>query len=385
MTGPLRGVRVVELAGLGPGPFCGMLLADMGATVLRVDRPDGPAAGNPLRPQLDLLNRGKQSVAVDLKTPEGVELVLRLAQRADVIFEGWRPGVAERLGIGPDQCCARNPRLVYGRMTGFGQTGELAARAGHDINYIALSGVLDAIGPRDGGPVPPLNVVGDFGGGALYLAFGLLCAVLEAVRSGRGQVVDAAIVDGTSHLMTMFYALRAQGMWAPQRGANLLDGGAHFYGVYACADGRFISVGAIEPQFYRQLLERLGLGEDPEFIEGHSDPGCWPALRVRLAAVFATRGRDEWVALFACTDACVAPVLTLDEVAVHPHNAGRAAVVVRDGVPQPAPAPRFSRTVPEFSAPPPVPGRDSRPALLEWGLAPEDVDALLRSGAITSA
>lgn len=382
VTGPLHGLRVVELAGLGPGPFCGMLLADMGATVLRVDRPGASAAGNPLRPELDLLNRGKQSVAVDLKNPEGVELVLRLAERADVLFEGWRPGVAERLGVGPDACLARNARLAYGRMTGFGQTGELAARAGHDINYIALSGALHAIGPRAGDPVPPLNVVGDFGGGALYLAFGLVCAVLEAARSGQGQVVDAAIVDGASHMMAMFHALRAQGLWSQQRGTNLLDGGAHFYGAYACADGRHVSVGAIEPQFYLQLLERLGLADDEEFLRGHSDPAAWPVLRARLVEVFASRTRDQWTADFAGTDACVVPVLELDEVAEHPHNATRGAIEIRDGIPQPVPAPRFSRTAPALSTPPPAPGQDTRPALLEWGLAADEIDALLASGAV---
>jgi alpha-methylacyl-CoA racemase len=385
VTGPLRGLRVVELAGLGPGPFCGMLLADMGATVLRVDRPGGPAAGNPLRPELDLLNRGKQSVAVDLKNPEGVDLVLRLVERADVLFEGWRPGVAERLGVGPEACLTRNPRLVYGRMTGFGQTGELAARAGHDINYIALSGALHAMGPRAGDPVPPLNVVGDFGGGALYLAFGLVCAVLEATRSGQGQVVDAAIVDGASHMMAMFHALRAQGMWSPQRGTNLLDGGAHFYGVYACADGRHVSVGAIEPQFYLQLLDRLGLADDEQLLHGRNDPAAWPVLRARLAQVFATRNRDEWTAHFAGTDACVVPVLELDEVAEHPHNVGRGAIEVRDGIAQPVPAPRFSRTVPALSTPPPAPGQDTRPALREWGLAAHEIDALLASGAVAAA
>lgn len=385
VTGPLNGLRVVELAGLGPGPFCGMLLADLGATVLRVDRPDGPGAGNPLRPKLDLLNRGKQSVAVDLKNSEGVDLVLRLAERADVLFEGWRPGVAERLGVGPEACLTRNARLVYGRMTGFGQVGELAPRAGHDINYIALSGALAAIGPHDGDPVPPLNIVGDFGGGALYLAFGLVCAVLEAARSGQGQVVDAAIVDGASHMMTMFHALRAQGMWSQQRGTNLLDGGAHFYGVYACADGGHISVGAIEPQFYRQLLERLGLADDEEFTRGHGDPSSWASLRARLSAVFATRTRDEWAAHFAGSDSCVAPVVALDEVATHPHNVGRGVIEVRDGIPQPAPAPRFSRTAPALSTPPPVPGQDTRPALLEWGLVADEIDALLASGAVTTA
>lgn len=385
MSGPLQGLRVLELAGLGPGPFCGMLLADLGATVLRIDRVDGPAAGNPLPAELDLLNRGKQSVATDLKTREGADLVLRLVETADVLFEGFRPGVAERLGVGPGPCLARNPLLIYGRMTGFGQTGPLATRAGHDINYIALSGALDAIGPRAGDPIPPLNLVGDFGGGALYLAFGLVCAVLECRVSGRGQVVDAAIVDGASSMMTMFHALRSQGAWSPQRGTNLLDGGAHFYGVYRCADGRHVSVGAIEPQFYRQLLVGLNLADDEEFLRGHADTAAWPALRARLAAVFATRTRDEWAAQFHDSDACVAPVLAIDEVRTHPHNAERGAIIELGGVAQPAPAPRFSRTVPQLSTPPPTPGHDTRRALLGWGLAAEEVDSLVRSGAVTVA
>jgi alpha-methylacyl-CoA racemase len=385
VTGPLRGVRVLELAGLGPAPFCGMMLADMGATVLRLDRPGRPNPGNPLRPELDLMNRGRQSVAIDLKSPEGVGLALRLVEQADVLFEGFRPGVVERLGLGPDECLARNPRLVYGRMTGFGQSGSLARRAGHDINYIALSGALDAIGPAGGDPVPPLNVVGDFGGGGMYLAFGIVCALLEAGRSGRGQVVDAAIVDGASSMMTMFHALRAQGIGSGRRGTNLLDGGSHFYGVYACADGRHISVGAIEPQFYRELLQGLDLAEDEDFIRGHGNPDAWPGLRTRLSAVFATRTRDEWAAHFDGTDACVVPVLALDEVGTHPHNADRGAMEVLGGVAQPAPAPRFSRTAATLSTPPPVPGEHTRAALTDWGLGLEEIDALSRSGVVVQA
>ncbi len=385
MTGPLQGVRVLELAGLGPAPFCGMMLADMGATVLRLDRPGRPNPGNPLSPELDLMNRGRQSVAVDLKSPEGVGLVLRLVEQSDVLFEGFRPGVVERLGLGPDECLARNPRLVYGRMTGFGQSGDLARRAGHDINYIALSGALDAIGPAGGAPVPPLNVVGDFGGGGMYLAFGIVCALLEAGRSGRGQVVDAAIVDGASSMMTMFHALRARGIGSGRRGTNLLDGGAHFYGVYTCADGRHISVGAIEPQFYRELLQGLGLSEDEEFLRGHGDPAAWPGLRARLSAVFTTRTRDEWAAHFDGTDACVVPVLALDEVGTHPHNAARGAIEVLVGVPQPAPAPRFSRTAAALSTSPPAPGQHTRAALRDWGLRPEEIDALVGSGAVVQA
>lgn len=379
-TGPLRDVRVIELAGIGPAPFCGMLLADLGATVLRVDRPGHTNPGNPLPPRLDILNRGRSSVAIDLKHPQAAALVLDLVARADVLIEGFRPGVVERLGIGPEPCLARNPRLVFGRMTGFGQTGPLAPRAGHDINYIALSGALDAIGPPDGDPVPPLNLVGDFGGGALYLAYGVVCALLESRQSGRGQVVDAAIVDGASSMMAMFHAVRADGSWSPRRGTNLLDGGAPFYHVYACADGRHVSVGAIEPQFYQELLNGLGLGDDGDLLSNQYVRSEWPRLRQRLAAVFLTRTREEWTEVFAGTDACVVPVLRLDEVAAHPHNSERGIVQDVGGVPQPAPAPRFSRTPGRLSTPPPLPGEHSRGALLEWGLPSEDVERALEAG-----
>lgn len=378
--GPLHGVRVLELAGIGPAPFCGMLLADLGATVLRVDRPGHTNPGNPLPPRLDILNRGRSSVAIDLKHPQAAALVLDLVAGADVLIEGFRPGVVERLGIGPGPCLARNPRLVFGRMTGFGQEGVLAQRAGHDINYIALSGALDAIGPPDGDPVPPLNLVGDFGGGALYLAYGIVCALLESRQSGRGQVVDAAIVDGASSMMAMFHAARADGSWSPQRGSNLLDGGAHFYHAYACADGRHVSVGAIEPQFYQELLNGLGLADDEDLLANQHARAEWPRLRARLAAVFLTRTRDEWAQVFAGTDACVVPVLRLDEVAAHPHNAERQVIQDVAGLPQPAPAPRFSRTPGRLSSPPPLPGEHTRAALLDWGLQPGDVDRALASG-----
>jgi alpha-methylacyl-CoA racemase len=383
--GPLAGVRVVEIAGLGPGPFCGMMLADMGATVLRVDRPGRRNPGNPLPPDGDLLNRGRQSVAVDLKDAEGAEVVLRLTERADVLFEGFRPGVAERLGIGPDACLARNPRLVYGRMTGWGQDGPLAARAGHDINYIAVGGALHPIGAADGVPVPPLNVVGDFGGGGLLLAFGIVSALLEVTRSGQGQVVDAAIVDGTAAMMTLFHAMRAQGLWSERRASNLLDGGAHFYGVYECADGGYLSVGSIEPEFYRQLLAGLDLSNDEDLLANRDDPAAWPRLRARLAGVFRQRTRDAWCTVFDGTDACVAPVLTLDEAPGYRHNVARDAYVSVDGLVQPAPAPRFSRTPAPTPTPPPLPGAHTRAALTEWGLDACEVERLLASGAVTQS
>lgn len=383
--GPLQGVHVVEIAGLGPGPFCGMMLADMGATVLRIDRPGPLNPGNPSSPEFDLMNRGRSSVAVDLKQPAGVELVLRLAERADVFFEGFRPRVAERLGIGPDVCLSRNPRLVYGRITGFGQHGPYAPRAGHDVNYIGLAGALGAMGPADVPPVPPLNVVGDFGGGGMFLAFGIVCALLEVSGSGRGQVVDAAIVDGTSAMMTMFHGLYAQRAWSPDRGRNLLDGGAHFYGAYACADGQHISVGAIEPQFYSAFLQRLGLADDEEFVRGYRDPTAWPALRSRLVELFRSRTRAQWVALFEGVDACVAPVLSLAEVTTHPHNGARDAFVNIDGVVQPAPAPRFSRTPPQVASPPPRPGQHSRAALRSWRLTAGEIQALIDTGVVTQS
>lgn len=381
--GPLAGVKVVEIAGIGPGPYCGMMLADMGADVLRIDRPGYASPANPMPPRADLLNRGRRSVAVDLKHPRGAETVLRLVETADIIFEGFRPGVVERLGIGPDTCTARNPRIVYGRMTGWGQQGPLAARAGHDINYIALSGALAAIG-TPATTVPPLNVVGDFGGGGLLLAFGLVCALHEAGRTGRGQVVDASVLDGASLLMTMFHAMRGHG-WNDVRGTNLLDGGAHFYNVYACADGREVAVGAIEPQFYHQLLIGLGLADDAELRDGQADRARWPQLRDRFAAAFRERPAGEWLDIFAGTDACVTEVLPLSKVAKHPMAVERSSFVTVDGVEQPAPAPRFSRTPPAAPAPPPVPGQHTRDGLEAWGFAPDDVTDLLADGTVQQA
>ncbi|HEY2764863.1 MAG TPA: CaiB/BaiF CoA-transferase family protein [Pseudonocardiaceae bacterium] len=366
MPGPLAGLRVIELAGLGPAPHAAMLLADLGADVVRVERPSG---GPQLAPRAsDQLLRGRRSVAADLKDPVGRETALRLVERADVLLEGMRPGVAERLGVGPVECRDRNPRLVYARMTGWGQHGPLAARAGHDINYVALSGVLHAVGTAEGKPVPPLNLVGDFGGGSMFLVVGVLAALWERERSGVGQVVDAAMVDGVSVLAQMVWSMRACGLWRDQRGSNLLDSGAPFYDTYACADGRFVAVGALEPQFYAALLDGLGLaGEE---LPAQLDAAGWPVLRERFSTVFATRTRDEWEAVFAGTDACVAPVLSFGEVAAHPHIAARGTLIDIEGVLQAAPAPRFSRTPPGRPTPPPAPGDDTATVLAEWDVTP---------------
>jgi alpha-methylacyl-CoA racemase len=348
MAGPLHGLKVVEMVGIGPTPFCAMLLADLGADVLRVDRPRPPDARGtphviPDDPRFDVMARGRATLALDLKRPGAVDDLLAVLARADAVIEGFRPGTMERLGLGPERCRALNPRLVYGRMTGWGQDGPLARAAGHDIDYVALSGALHAIGPRDGPPTVPLNYVGDFGGGAMLLAVGVLAALFEAKGSGMGQVVDAAMVDGASLLSAMMYGFRANGWWSDRRASNMLDGGAHFYGTYRCADGRFIAVGAIEAPFYATLREGLGLADDPDF-DAQMDPVRWPALRGRLEALFATRPRDAWCALFDGSDACVAPVLDWDEAPRHPHNVARGTFVEVDGVVQPAPAPRFDRT-----------------------------------------
>ena len=362
MAGPLAGLKVVELAGIGPGPHAAMILADLGADVVRIDRPSG---GLQLGPSdaADPTLRGRRRVAADLKDPAGRETVLRLVERADVLLEGYRPGVTERLGVGPADCHARNPRLVYARMTGWGQDGPSAPRAGHDINYIGLTGVLHAIGRAGERPVPPLNLVGDFGGGSMLVVIGVLAALWEAQRSGRGQVVDAAMVDGASLLAQMVWSLLGQGRWSDDRGANLLDGHAPFYDTYTCADGRHVAVGALEPQFYAALL--AGLGLDGEDLPAQYDEAGWPALRARFTGVFATRTRDEWAKAFDGTDACVTPVLAFGEVPAHPHIAARATIVERDGIPQAAPAPRFSRT----SADVPDAPRDPEPVeqvLADW-------------------
>lgn len=357
MPGPLQGVRVVELAGIGPGPYACMLLADLGADVLRLVRPGEPALA---LPGPDLLTRSRPSLAVDLKTPDGVALVLDLVDRADALVEGNRPGVTERLGLGPDICLGRNPRLIYARMTGWGQTGPWASHVGHDINYAGLTGALAAIGEPGRKPVPPLNLVADFGGGSLFCVMGILAALLERVGSGQGQVVDAAMVDGTTSLMTMFYGLAASGSWTDRRGSNLLDGGAPFYDTYRCSDGEYVAVGALEGQFFAELVRVLALDEAP----GQWEVEHWPMLREQLTATFATRTRDEWAAIFEGRPACVTPVLSLAEACRHPHLAERAVTVEVDGVLQPAPAPRFSRT----AAAPLAGPVDADQVLARWGL-----------------
>ena len=379
--GPLAGVTVVELAGIGPGPYCAMLLADMGATVLRVDRAGPPSADYTPNP---VLERGRRSVAVDLKQPRGREVVLRLVESADVLVESFRPGVAERLGIGPDACLARNPRLVYGRLTGWGQDGPLAGAAGHDVNYISLTGALYAIGRAGERPVPPLNLVGDFGGGASSLAFGIVCALLESRTSGRGQVVDANVLESTSTLMALIHGLRARGRWSDRRGANLLDTGCPYYDVYTCADGGWVAVGAIEERFFRTMLDVVGLGEDPALAGSHKDRSRWPALREALTAVFATRTRDEWAAAFAGVDACVTPVLDLDEAQAHPQAVARAAYAPLGEGPfrQPAVTPRFSRSATPIPSPATVPGQHTREILAGHGFDAAAVDALLAEGVV---
>ena len=370
--GPLQGVRVVELASIGPGPFCAMLLADLGAEVLAVDRPASEGPGWPA-----LFGRGRRRVAVDLKHPDGPGVVLDLVAGADALIEGLRPGVAERLGIGPEACLARNPRLVYGRVTGWGLDGPMAGAAGHDIDYIALAGALHPIGPADGPPVPPLNLLGDFGGGGMLLALGVVAALLEAARSGQGQVVDAAMVDGAALLTTQLHELLAAGLWTDRLGANLLDGAAPFYAVYETADGRHLAVGALEPRFYAELLERVGLaGGD---LPAQLDRDGWPLLRERLAVVFRTRTRDDWCRLLEGTDACVAPVLSLLEAPSHPHHRARTTFVEVGNVTQPAPAPRFSRTP---CAHPDPGGPASDELLATWGLSEERIARLRASGAL---
>ncbi|WP_020673733.1 CaiB/BaiF CoA transferase family protein [Amycolatopsis nigrescens] len=362
MSGPLTGLRVVELAGIGPGPHAAMVLADLGADVVRVERPSGGL--NLTGGKADHLLRGRRSVAADLKSAEGRELVLKLAAKADVLLEGLRPGVAERLGVGPEDCQARNPALVYGRMTGWGQDGPFAQRAGHDINYLSLTGTLHAIGRAGEPPVPPLNLVGDFGGGSMFLVAGVLAALWERQRSGEGQVVDAAMVDGASVLSQMIWAFRGAGAWTGQRADNLLDGAAPFYDTYTCADGRWVAVGALEPQFYAALLDGLGLtGED---LPAQGDRDGWPRLRARFTAVFVSRTRDEWAEIFAGTDACVTPVLSFDEAGAHPHLAARDTLITIDGVQQAAPAPRFSRTPPSIPVAPPTPGAHTDSVLADW-------------------
>lgn len=381
MSGPLAGVKVLELAGIGPGPFCGMLLADMGADVLRIDRLQSSNLGlASIEPRYEIMSRGRRSLALDLKQPASIEAVLALAERADALIEGFRPGVTERLGLGPDACFARNPRLVYGRITGWGQKGPLAQAAGHDINYIALTGALHAIGNKDEAPTPPLNLVGDFGGGGMYLAFGIACALLEARASGQGQVIDAAMTEGAASLMAMFYGRVASGQWRDERAANGIDGGAPWYGVYETADKKYVSIGSIEKQFYAELLERLGL--DPKTLPGQHDRDGWPTLRAAFSAAFKSKTRDEWCKQMEGTDVCFAPVLTIAEAPQHPHNRARQTFVDVGGVAQPAPAPRFSRTQGAIVRGAPQRGEGGAEALADWGFSPVQIQALEAGGAL---
>jgi alpha-methylacyl-CoA racemase len=376
--GPLTGLRVVEMVGLGPGPFCGMLLADMGAEVLRVDRVDTARGIDRSRPATSAMDRGKQAVAIDLKHDDGPETLLRLIEQADVFFEVFRPGVAERLGIGPDPCLARNPRLVYGRLTGWGQDGPLAHAAGHDIDYIALSGSLEMLGREGDKPTPPINMLGDFAGGGMLLAFGIACAAFETARTGQGQVVDAAMVDGAALMLTPFFGARASGYWG-ERGTNHLDTGAPFYETYETADGKFVAVGTVEPHFYAELVQRVGIDVD---LAAQYDKSSWPADKERFAALFRTRTRDEWCELLEGTDACFAPVLSPLEAPEHPHNRARDTFVELAGVPQPAPAPRFSRTPAEAPEPAMHPGDDTAAVLARWGFSADEVAGLQATGAV---
>ena len=381
--GPLHGLKVIELAGIGPCPMCAMLLAELGADVVRVDRPTDSGLGIGMAPHLQLLSRSRPSVAVDLKHRDGVETVLRLVERADALIEGFRPGVTERLGLGPEDCAARNPTLVYGRVTGWGQEGPLARSAGHDLNYIALTGALDAIGRRGAPPTPPLNLVGDFGGGALYLALGVVAALYEARASGKGQTVDAAMIDGAASLMTSAYALRAAGVSDGPRGENILDSGAHFYDVYETRDGGYVSIAPVESRFYAELLDRIGL--DPGDAPHSADRNDWRESKAKLAALFRTRTRDEWCEILEGTDACFAPVLGMGEAHRHPHNAARGTFVERDGIVQPNAAPRFSRTPGEIRCSPPAPGNGTRSVLAEWGFGAAEIDDLAARGIVAPA
>ena len=373
--GPLQGFRIIELAGIGPGPFCGMMLSDMGAEVIRIDR-----VGASTRRPKDVLARNRRSVAVDLKQPKGVEIVLRLVETADALFEGFRPGVTERLGIGPDDCLARNEKLVYGRMTGWGQEGPMAQAAGHDINYIGLAGALHGIGRPGECPVPPLNLVGDFGGGGMLLAYGLVCGLLETQRSGKGQVVDAAMVDGAASLMAMFFSMAAMGAFTENRGTNMLDGGAHFYDTYETQDGKYICIGSIEPQFYALLVEKAGL--DKERFAPQMDSSQWPAFKEELKEVFKAKSRDEWCDIMEGSDVCFAPVLSILEAPDHPHNKARQTFLEVDGIMQPAPSPRFSRTVPRVSHSARVVGEDSVAVLKDCGFDDDEISELQQAAVI---
>jgi alpha-methylacyl-CoA racemase len=380
MPGPLEGLRIVEFAGIGPGPFCGMMLADHGAEVIRIDRASGSRGGS--QPVLDVLARGRKSIALDLKSGEGVALARKLCASADGLIEGFRPGVMERLGLGPDELLADNPRLVYGRMTGWGQSGPYAPYAGHDINYIALAGALAHFGRAGGKPTPPINLVGDFGGGGMMLAFGMVAALLNVARGGEGQVIDAAMTDGTAVLMSMMHGMKAMGVWSEDLGANMLDTGAHFYDTYETADGKFVSIGSIEPQFYAELRARAGLADDPDFDAQH-DRGQWGALKAKLTTLFKTKTRAEWDALMEHTDVCYAPVLTMSEAVAHPHNAARGTFVEVGGAMQPAPAPRYSGTGTGVPRAAPMPGDQTAEILGALGMGAEEIAVLREVGTVT--
>jgi len=376
-VGPLTGTTIIEILGIGPGPFCGMMLSDMGADIIRVDRP----SDRPIRPK-DVLSRGRRSIAIDLKQKDGRDIVLRLCERADALIEGFRPGVMERLGLGPEVCFGKNEKLVYGRMTGWGQDGPLAQAAGHDANYISLTGVLHTIGHKGGAPALPLNLIGDFGGGGLLLAFGVVAAMFEAQRSGKGQVVDAAIIDGSASIMALIYGLFSRGAWMDERGANFLDGGSHFYNVYETSDGKHISICALEPQFYSLLLEKLGL--DPHEYSSQMDRSKWPGYKKAFAALFKQKTRDEWCSLLEGTDACFAPVLSLEEAPHHPHNIARGMFVTHDGMLQPVPSPRFSRTAPEIQNPSPAPGQDTRTILEQADYPKKEIESFIANKTVST-
>jgi alpha-methylacyl-CoA racemase len=380
-SGPLVGYKVIELAGIGPNPMCAMLLADMGAEVIRVDRLVDAGLGIRMDPKHALLDRSRRSIAVDLKSPDGVELILKLIEQSDALIEGFRAGVTERLGLGPEVCHQRNPKLIYGRITGWGQDGPLAKVAGHDINYISLAGAAHAMGPADRPPPPPLNLVGDFGGGGAYLAIGVLAALLEAQKSGIGQVVDAAMVDGVASLMTAIYGMHAAGITTDDRGTNILDGGAHFYDTYETSDGRYISIASIESKFYAELLELTGF-EDPDH-KGHGDKDAWPALGVKMAELIKTKTRDAWCEILEGSDICFAPVLSLAEAPKHPHNVARETFVTMDGVVQPAPAPRFSRTPSKIQKGASERGSDTHAVLTDWGFEASQISSWKEAGVIS--
>ena len=382
MAGPLTGTRIIEVAGIGPGPFCAMMLSDMGADVVRVERPENVTGGDPVEPPRDVLNRGRRSIGLNLKSPDGVATFLKLVESADALIEGFRPGVMERLGVGPDEALKRNPQLVYGRMTGWGQDGPYSQAAGHDINYISLAGGLAHLGREGDAPVPPLNLVGDFGGGGMLLAFGVACGLFEAKNSGKGQVIDCAMVDGAAVLMTMFHAFKAMGNFKEDRGTNLLDTGTHFYNTYECSDGKYISLGSIEPQFYAELLKRAGLTDDEEFGR-QNDQSQWRYLKSRLKDLFRTKTQAEWCELMEATDVCFAPVLPISEAIVHPHNVHRKTFVENEGIPQPAPAPRFSRTQPVIQRPPAHAGQHTAEVLRDWaGADAAEIKRLKDSGGV---